>query len=188
MLGIRPHPTQNILYANAVLGNTLAVWTWGANGALTFVEAVNPGAVGSAADPCWLGVDPAGRWIFAAAVHPNQVSSYSLANPMAPTLTQNITLGGPQAPLPAGTPEPYGFTTAPFNLGTDPSGTFLYVVSHATCVTTSIDATNCPQGNAIHILKINQADGTLTEQPGSPYIFPPTMVPTNARPKGLVIL
>jgi hypothetical protein len=90
--------------------------------------------------------------------------------------------------LPAGTPEPYVYTTAPFNLSPDPTGSFLYVVNHATCVSTSIDSTNCPQGNALHILKINQADGTLTEEPYSPYIFPPTMVPPDARPKGLVVL
>lgn len=188
MLGIRPHPTQNVLYANAVLGNTLAVWTWDGDGALTFAGAVNPGTVGAAADPCWLAVDPQGRWVFAAAVHGNQVASYSIANATVPTLTQNITLGGPFGPLPAGTPEPYGNTTAPFNLATDPSGSYLYVVNHATCVSTSVDAVNCPQGNAMHVLKINQNDGTLTEEPYSPYIFPPTEMPVNARPKGLVVL
>jgi len=188
MLGIRPHPMQNILYANAVLANTLSVWTWGPTGALTFGEGVNPGTIGGAADPCWLGIDPAGRWIFAAAVHGDQVASYSLANPTAPTLTQNVTLGGPSGPLPAGTPEPYGNTTAPFNLATDPTGNFLYVINHATCVSVTIDATNCPQGNAIHVLQVNQTTGALTEEPYSPIIPSPILMPTNARPKGLVIL
>jgi 6-phosphogluconolactonase (cycloisomerase 2 family) len=187
MLGIRPHPTQNILYANAVLANVLSVWTWDQTGALTFAGAVDPGAVGRSPDPCWLAVDPMGRWAYAASVNPDQVVAYSLANPLMPVALQNLTLAGPKAPLPAGTPEPYGSTTAPFNLSVDPQGKFVYVANHATCVTTSVDATNCPLGNAIHILKIN-TDGTLTEQPNSPYIFPPTMVPVNARPKGLAVL
>jgi len=184
MLGARLHPTLPILYANAVLANTLTVWTWNATGELSFVEAVGPGP---SADPCWLAVDPMGRWAYAAAVHANQVTAYSLTNPMAPAYLQNVTLAGPQGPLPAGTPEPYGFTTAPFNISTDPTGTYVYVVNHATCVTTSVDSTNCPVGNAIHFLKINP-DGTLTEQPNSPFIFAPEDVPTNARPKGLVVL
>jgi 6-phosphogluconolactonase (cycloisomerase 2 family) len=187
MLGIRPHPTQNILYANAVLGNVLTVWTWDQTGALTFSGAVDPGAVGRAADPCWLAVDPMGRWAYAAVVNPNQVVAYSLANPLKPVALQNLSLAGPKGPLPAGTPEPYTYTTAPFDLGVDPAGKYVYVSNHATCTTDSVDATNCPVGNTIHILIINP-DGTLTEQPNSPFIFPPTMMPTNARPKGLVIL
>jgi len=89
--------------------------------------------------------------------------------------------------LPAGTPEPVAFTTAPFNLAVDPSGKYLYVVNHETCTSTSIDPTNCPAGNAIHILSIN-SDGTLTELSSSPFIFPATMVPNDTHPKGIVVL
>ncbi|HZL56165.1 MAG TPA: beta-propeller fold lactonase family protein [Bryobacteraceae bacterium] len=187
MLGMRAHPTQNILYANVVLGNVISVWTWDQTGALTFQSGVDPGTVGRAADPCWIAVDPMGRWAYTANVNQNVIQAFSLANPLAPAALQIVSLAGAKANLPAGTPEPYAFTTAPFDLSTDPAGKFLYVSNHGTCTVNSIDATNCPVGNSIHILKIN-SDGTLTEQPNSPYVFPATVVPTNARPKGMVVL
>jgi hypothetical protein len=79
-----------------------------------------------------------------------------------PSFVQNFSLGGPEGTLPSGTPEPETYTTAPFNLSVDPSGQYLYVVNHETCTSVSIDATNCPDGNAIHIMSTNP-DGTLTE-------------------------
>jgi hypothetical protein len=35
---------------------------------------------------------------------------------------------------------------------------------------------------------IVNSDGTLTEQPCSMFIYPPEVEPTNARPKGLIVL
>jgi DNA-binding beta-propeller fold protein YncE len=189
MLGMRVHPTQPILYVNSLLASVLTVWNWNPNGSgeLSFVTAVDPGAVGRGGAPCWTAVDPLGRYAYTASVVTDGVSAFSLTNPMAPVALQNLVLGGPKGPLPAGTPEPYQSTTAPFNLQVDPTGTYVYVSNHATCVANSIDSVNCPIGNAIHILKIN-ADGTLTEQPYSPFIYPPEVEPTNARPKGLIVL
>jgi hypothetical protein len=112
---------------------------------------------------------------------------FSLATPLAPTFVQNFTLGGPKGTLPAGTPEPETFTTAPFNLSVEPGGKFLYVVNHTTCTNENIDTTNCPAGNAIHIMSINP-DGTLTETPASPLIFPASIVPNTTHPKGIVVL
>ena len=184
LLGMRPHPTQNILYVEAPASAALVAFTWDDTGALTYQGA----AVATGAGVhCWAAIDPAGKFLYSSAIGQDQISVFSLANPMAPTFVQNTSLGGPRGMLPAGTPEPVAFTTAPFNLAVDPSGKYLYVVNHETCTSTSIDPTNCPAGNAIHILSIN-SDGTLTELSSSPFIFPATMVPNDTHPKGIVVL
>ncbi|HME09601.1 MAG TPA: hypothetical protein VKG25_21260 [Bryobacteraceae bacterium] len=184
ILGLRPHPTQNILYADAPGAGALVVFTWDENGALTYHGAVTANGAGV---QCWTAIDPAAKFLYLSAVGPNVISVFSLADPLNPTWVQNLALGGPAAKLPAGTPEPYTYTTAPFNLSVDPSGQFLYVENHTTCSATSVDPVNCPAGNAIHILTIN-SDGTLTEPASSPMIFSPAMVPNDTHPKGIVVL
>jgi 6-phosphogluconolactonase (cycloisomerase 2 family) len=136
---------------------------------------------------CWTAIDPQAKFVYVSAIAADQISVFSISNPTAPTFVQNVTLGGPKAKLPAGTPEPTQFTTAPFNLSVSPDGKNLYVVTHETCMTQSIDPT-CAQGNAIHTLQINPADGTLTEAPYSPLIFPPSVLPNDTHPKGIVVL
>jgi len=184
ILGMRPHPTQNILYADAPAAGALVVFNWDQNGVLTYHGAVTANGAGV---QCWTAIDPAAKFLYLSAVGPDVISVFSLADPLNPTFVQNLALGGPAGKLPAGTPEPYAYTTAPFNLSVDPSGKFLYVVNHTTCTATSIDAVNCPAGNAVHILTI-KSDGTLTEPASSPMIFPPSVVPNDTHPKGIVVL
>lgn len=186
MLGMKPHPTRSILYVGAVTAGVLSVWTWDSGGSLTFSGSVNPGTLGSAGGLCWLATDTAARWLYSSSVGPDSIGAFSLADLLHPVLVQNFALGGPKGPLPPGTQEPT-YTTAPLNLAVDPSGQFLYVVNHATCATDNADPVSCPLGNAMHILQIN-SDGTLTESPASPMIFPVTMVPGDTHPKGLVVL
>lgn len=189
ILGLQPHPTRNILYADAVLASALTVWTWDESGKLSYVRAVG---AGTALGQCWTAYDPAAKWLYVATVVQNVIGVFSLADPLNPVFLQNFALGGPQSPLPPNTPEAYGATTAPANLAVDPSGKLLYVVNHHTCSdslikSSTFDATNCPAGNAIHILQIGN-DGKLTEQPGSVFVFPPSLVPPNTHPKGLIVL
>jgi 6-phosphogluconolactonase len=184
LLGMRPHPSQNILYVQAVTAGALVVFNWDTSGTLTFHGAVGANGAGG---QCWTAIDPAAKFLYTSAIGPDAISVFSLADPLNPTFVQNFTLGGPKGNLPAGTPEPETFTTAPFNLSVEPGGKFLYVVNHTTCTNVNIDATNCPAGNAIHIMKIN-TDGTLAETPASPLIFPATMVPNETHPKGIVVL
>jgi DNA-binding beta-propeller fold protein YncE len=184
LLGMRPHPTKPILYVEAVTAGALVVYTWDQNGVLTYSTAVGANGAGG---QCWTAIDPAAKFLYTSAIGPDQISIFSLASPLTPTFVQNFSLGGPMGKLPAGTPEPETFTTAPFNLSVDPTGTYLYVVNHTTCTNVSIDPVNCPAGNAVHIMTIN-ADGTLTENSYSPLIFPPTMVPNDTHPKGIVVL
>ena len=184
LLGMRPHPTQNILYVDGAAAGALVVFNWDQNGTLTYHGAVSANGAGV---QCWTTIDPMAKFLYASAIGPNVISVFSLADPLNPTFVQNFALGGPVGKIPAGTPEPVAFTTAPFNLSVDPTGTYLYVVNHTTCTDNSIDAVNCPAGNAIHMMKIN-ADGTLTELSSSPLIFPPSMVPNSTHPKGIVVL
>lgn len=183
LLGMRPHPTQNILFVDAVAAGALAVYSWDSGGALTYVTAVGANGAGV---QCWTAIDPAAKFLYASAIGPDVVSVFNIQNPMAPTFVQNFNLGGPRANLPAGTPEPVAFTTAPFNLSFSPDGKYLYVVNHETCVSQTIDPA-CASGNAIHIMTQN-SDGTLNELPFSPLIFPPTVVPNETHPKGIVVL
>jgi 6-phosphogluconolactonase (cycloisomerase 2 family) len=184
LLGMRPHPTQNILYVEAVTAGALVVFNWDQSGVLTYHGAVGANGAGG---QCWTAIDPAAKFLYTSAIGPDVISVFSLADPLNPVFVQNFALGGPKGTLPTGTPEPETYTTAPFNLSVDPSGQHLYVVNHTTCTSTSIDATNCPAGNAIHIMNIN-ADGTLTETSASPLIFPATEVPNDTHPKGIIVL
>jgi DNA-binding beta-propeller fold protein YncE len=184
LLGMRPHPTQNILYVEAVTAGALVVFNWDQNGALTYHGAVGANGAGG---QCWTAIDPMAKFLYTSAIGPDVISVFSLSDPLNPVFVQNFALGGPMGKLPAGTPEPETFTTAPFNLSVDPTGKFLYVVNHTTCTDSSIDPVNCPSGNAVHVMSIN-ADGTLTESASSPLIFPPSMVPNNTHPKGIVVL
>ena len=183
LLGMRPHPTQSILYVDAAAAGALVVYSFDESGALSYVTAVGANGAGV---QCWTAIDPAAKYLYASAIGPDVISVFNIQNPMAPTFVQNFNLGGPKGNLPAGTPEPVAFTTAPFNLSFSPDGKYLYVVNHETCVSQTIDPA-CSSGNALHIMTQN-ADGTLNELPFSPLIFPPSMVPNETHPKGIVVL
>ncbi len=186
ILGLRAHPTFNILYGGLVAAGRLGVWSYDASGNLSFVGAESdPNNIGAAGGLCWIAIDPNAQYAYTASVVPDVIGVLSIKDPSNPERIQNFAIGGPKAPLPAGTPEPYKFTTAPFNLAVDPSGRFLYVMSDQTCTSASVDPVNCPQGTGIHIMQIN-SDGTLTETPGSPLIIPSSLVPDHA--KGMVVL
>jgi hypothetical protein len=148
-------------------------------------------ATANALGQCWITYDPSAKWLYTSTVVQNVIGVYSIADPLKPVFIQNFTLGGPQTPLPPNTPEAFGFTTAPTDLAVDPAGKFLYVVNHETCadplLATAFNSANCLLGNSVHILQIN-GDGTLTETSSSPFIFPPSEVPTNTHPKGLAVL
>ncbi len=184
VLGMQVHPTEPILYLGAVAAGQLKVWTYDANGVLTFVGLDDLNGLGAAGGLCWVAIDRAGEFVYTSDVGTNQISTFSIADPLAPVRLQNFDLGGPKGPLIA-QPEPYMFTTAPFNLVVDPLGRFLYVLSAQTCITPAVDPVNCPLGNALHILAIAD-DGTVSETPGSPIILPGSIIPDHG--KGLVLV
>ena len=184
LLGLQRHPTEAILYAGAVAVGQLSVWQYDANGVLSFYGLDNLNGKGAAGGLCWVAIDQAAQYVYGSDVGTDQISVFSIADPLAPVRLQNFNLGGPKGPLIA-QPEPYQFTTAPFNLVVDPLGRFLYVLSAQTCITPAVDPVNCPLGNALHILAIAD-DGTVSETPGSPIILPGSIIPDHG--KGLVLV
>ena len=160
-LGLAVHPSLNILYAGIVTLSRIAVYTYdGETGALSFATDVSD----SGRAPCWVIVNANGSRLYASNTGDRSVSVYSLDNPLAPVEIQRVVLVGP------------GST---FQLGLDPTGSCLYVVSERT----TTDPSNLT-GNGLHILQV-AADGTLTEAPSSPISLP---VPPFARPQGVVAL
>ncbi len=187
ILGLRSHPSQQVIYTGLVALGRLAVWTYDSTGALTFVgEESDPNNLGATGGLCWIAIDPAQKFLYTADVIPDEISVFSIsgsATPTTPTRVQNFALGGPKDPLPSGQPEPYEYTTAPFNVAVDPSGQFLYVLSNQTCTDNSVDP-QCVNGIALHWLNI-ASDGTLSEGTNSPLVIPQSVVPAHA--KGLIV-
>ncbi len=183
--GLLIHPTSNLLYGGLVGFGQLGVWSYDASGHLSFVGLESdPKNLGGTPGLCWIAINPGEQYLYTASVAFDVVSVFSIKDPTKPERIQNLILGGPKAPLPLSQLEAFGLTTAPFNLELDPSGRFLYVLTDQTCKSPSVDPVNCPQGTALHVLRV-ATDGTLTEQPGSPLIIPPSLVPDHA--KGMVV-
>ena len=105
LLGMRPHPTQNILYVEAVTAGALVVFNWAEDGSLAYHGAVTANGAGG---QCWTAIDPAAKFLYTSAIGPDVISVFSLADPLNPTFVQNYSLGGPRGTLPAGALQPLG--------------------------------------------------------------------------------
>lgn len=172
LLGLATHPTQRIIYGGLTGASQIAVFTYDANGSVTFVRAVADKGAG----PCWVVVSADGKYLYAANTGTNTVEVYSLADPLNPVQVQDFKVSLPPAPA--------GATKAPaniFELGLDPSGQSLEVIMQSTAANLDF-----PQGNEVHSLTI-AADGTLSE-PNAPATFSTVDVPGTARIQGLAIV
>jgi len=170
LLGLAAHPTQRIIYGGLTAASRIGVFSYDANGSVTFVRAVSDQGAG----PCWVAVSPDGKYLYAANTGSNSVEVYSLANPLNPQQIQDFKLAIPQPPA--------GATKAPvgtFELAVDPSGRSVDVIIEATAQT-------FPQGNEVHSLAV-AADGTLSE-PNAPVTFSAENVPATARIQGIAIV
>ena len=159
----------------------MGTFQYDSTGGLTFLNV----APNSGLAICWIEVNRNGTFAYTSNSADDSVSVFSLANPYAPTEIQKLDLNGPKELLQCPTPDPCAaviFTTTPFQLELDPTGTYLYVLNHETTF-----ENNFPQGNALHILRVGP-NGTLTETPNSPVILPQSAVPAGAHPKGVVVL
>jgi pSer/pThr/pTyr-binding forkhead associated (FHA) protein/6-phosphogluconolactonase (cycloisomerase 2 family) len=160
-LGIGAHPTQRLIYMNYPTVPSLAVYTYAADGSLTFVRSVYNG--GSYL-PCWIQVTKDGRWLFTANADTDNMSAFDLSDPQNPRQIQTFGLKG------AGNP---------WNEALDPTDRYLLVI-------TPRDTTKVPagEGNTIHVLKVG-SDGKLSEVDTSPTKLP---VPDSANPQGLAVI
>ena len=180
MLGLQVHPTEPLLYVGFVVGNVVGTFRYDSTGGLTFLNAAQNSGQGI----CWIEVNKNGTFAYTSNSTDDSVSVFSLANPHAPVEIQKLDLNGPKEFL-CPTPDPCApviFTTSPFQLELDPTGTYLYVLNHENTL-----ENNFPQGNQLHILRVGP-NGTLTEAPNSPVILPQSFVPAGAHPKGVVVL
>lgn len=178
ILGMDVHPTEKILYAGYVLGAAMGTYTYNDAGQLTYVGSSSIGTDDFGI--CWIEVSSDGKYAYSSNSTTDTISVFSLADPLHPVEIQSVLLNGPRGSVPQ--PAPVLFGTTPFQLELDPENDFLYVVNHETTL-----EDNFPEGNALHVLKVG-SDGKLTELTSSPVVFPTSLVPPGAHPKGVVVL
>ena len=75
------HPTLPIVYVNFVSYTQIGVYTYDKDGALTFAGA----APNTGVAPCWDAISSDGQYMYVADAFSNTISTYSLANPYAPS-------------------------------------------------------------------------------------------------------
>jgi len=156
------------------VSSKIGVYTYDANGTLTF----NSLAQSSGLLSCWLLINQNASRMYVVNTGDNSVSVMNLSNALAPVEIQHLALKdiGPT------------FQFVPFlpNIGSstaseeafDPSGQYLYVVSHRNNPDTAFHG-----GNRLHILKV-AADGTVSE-PGASVDLGTT---DSANSQGLLVL
>jgi 6-phosphogluconolactonase (cycloisomerase 2 family) len=145
-LGMRTHPSQQILYVDITPISQIAVYTYDEKGVLSFVRTV----ADSGAAPCWAVVNHAGTRLYATNTGDNSIAVYDLKDPLNPVQIQHFVMAST--------------TGAAFSTVIDQADQFLYVSSELSGTTSTTAA------NAFHTLKVN-FDGTLSE-PFAPTVLP----------------
>lgn len=166
-LGMAVNSADNLLYVGLPTIGKLDTFSYTLGGQLTFVNsAVNTGAA-----ICWVALNPAAPYLYTTNNVDASVSTYSLANPYAPSEIQHLVLDLPT-------------TSSPFQLQVDPSGSFLYVIGQSvtTVAPPPADAGPTIGGNVIHVLSIDSTTGNVTEV--NTVTLP---VDSNIRPQGMVV-
>jgi 6-phosphogluconolactonase (cycloisomerase 2 family) len=178
VIGLQTHPELRIVYAGLVAVGALAAYTYDDAANLTLVSAT-PGS-GPNNGLCWIVISPDRNTLYTADASADQIDVFSIgADPLHPVHIQTVNLAGIKNPVDFNTVGVF-WDTAPFQLKTSPDGKFLYVVNHELA-----DPVGNTTGNALHILAIGN-DGTLTEIPSSPMLFPVSEVPMTGHPLGVL--
>ena len=121
-LGEILHPTQQILYAGIVNRKQVGVYTYDANGVLTFVRTVsNPGSA-----VCWLCTNAAGTRLFTSESLTSTLSVYDISRPLKPTLLQHLPL--------------LNYDGVEYNLALDLTESFLYAIAGTQLHVLNVDA------------------------------------------------
>ncbi len=160
-IGLVPHPTRRLLYANQAATEQLLVYRYDLKGKLTFVHAVhNSGAK----LPCWTVVSRDGRFLYTANAGNGTVSAFSLLDPERPRHLQTLSLG-------------HGAN--PWGLALDPTGRTLFVVDPR-----AIDGVPKILGNRLHVLVVKE-NGRLSENDADRQHLP---VEDGAAPLGIAVV
>jgi 6-phosphogluconolactonase (cycloisomerase 2 family) len=160
-IGLYPHPTRRLLYANQAATEQLLVYAYDDRARLTFVSAVvNDGAK----LPCWTIVTPDGRFLYTANAGNGSVSAFSLADAEKPRRLQVFHLRR---------------GANPWGLALDPSARTLFIVDPRA-------AEGVPgfAGNRLHVLAI-EPSGRLSEIDGARVKLP---VGSDASPVGIAVV
>jgi pSer/pThr/pTyr-binding forkhead associated (FHA) protein len=158
-LGVRAHPTEDLVYITYPLAPALAVYRYDDSGGLTFVNSV---PTAGAFLPCWIQITGDGRFLYTTSAFTNNVLAYDLSDPEKPKQIQDL---------------PFAEPGNAWNIALSPDDRFLFAITPR-----AVGAVPEGMGNIGHVMEIGP-DGTLTElNPGSPTKFP---VPDDAAPYGL---
>jgi 6-phosphogluconolactonase (cycloisomerase 2 family) len=158
-LGLQVHPKEPILYAGFPTISKVGVYRYDqATGELTFIRAVP----NSGQTVCWLITDRSGKYLYTANSLDNSVSVYNIADdPTTPREIQHLVLKG------------QGAVT---EIALNSNESFLEVIGRR-------NSADILEGDGVHVLKVNQNDGTLTEVDSSPTAIESV---NGSVPKGLV--
>jgi 6-phosphogluconolactonase (cycloisomerase 2 family) len=157
-LGLWANPDARQLYVGFVTVNKLGVYTWDESGMPIFERTV----ANSGTAICWLRTNRAGTRLYTANTGSSTVSVYDTTDPDQPKEIQAVRTSGPGAL---------------FQLALDPTERFLYLIGQR--------GSRAAPGNALHVLAVDDEDGTLSEVPSSP--VPITLQSPDARPQGVAV-
>jgi 6-phosphogluconolactonase (cycloisomerase 2 family) len=157
-LGLWANPDARQLYVGFVTVNKLGVYTWDEDGVPIFERTV----ANSGTAICWLRTNRAGTRLYTANTGSSTVSVYDTTDPAEPKEIQAIHTSGPGAL---------------FQLALDPTERFLYVIGQR--------GSHAAPGNTLHVLAVDDEDGTLSEVPSSP--VPITLQGPDGRPQGVAV-
>ena len=157
-LGLWANPDARQLYVGFVTVNKLGVYTWDEDGVPIFERTV----ANSGRAICWLRTNRAGTRLYTANTGSSTVSVYDTTDPDQPKEIQAVHTAGPGAL---------------FQLALDPTERFLYVIGQR--------GSHAAPGNALHVLVVDDEEGTLSEVPSSP--LPITLQSPDARPQGVAV-
>jgi hypothetical protein len=177
-LNLIEHPDRGILYVGFPTRSQVGVYTFDDAGTLDFVAT----AANSGKAVCWFLIDDEARFMYTVNSADASISTYDLADPLAPLEIAKLTLkdavAGPPYVDAMGVEQT--ITSMPFELAFDLDRSHIYVVSQR--VTTNADD---PAGNFLHILDVT--DGGVAE-PNATIDLAIAGVPATARPQGVVVV
>jgi 6-phosphogluconolactonase (cycloisomerase 2 family)/quercetin dioxygenase-like cupin family protein len=171
-IGIEVHPKQPYLYIGYPLSSKIGIYRYNQySGEVTFLKTIpNAGAA-----VCWFLTNKAGTRLYTAESFSNTISVYDLTDPSTPVPIQQVLLKG-KGSLP---PAPIGIRfVGPTNIALDSNESYLYSVSQR-----QVPTPPPSEGDALHVLKVDRQNGTLTEVASSPRLIP---IVNESRPQGLV--
>jgi 6-phosphogluconolactonase (cycloisomerase 2 family) len=157
-LGLWAHPARPILYAGLTSSNRMAVYTFDSTSHLSFIRSV----ANSGKAVCWIRSNATGTRIYTANTGDNSISVYDNTFPLQPIEIEHLVLKG---------------LGSVFQITVDPRGNFLYAVTQRSSATVPLG-----EGNTLHVLRINQVTGKISES-GASFVELP--VPPGTRPQGV---